>query len=686
MASLRDTIRYLLFASNNDDLGKKNDDLPRNNPSTRSSSSRFPARRLSIRRLIILAFGVLILFTIFKALTARHDSPDSPFHQGARPHDSTRGNFRSVWNGQLPGSTPPRAHGDPVPGSPAPKAASSKEQNKPISGLGITSSHNKQTYNGPLKFNELASTLFNIRRASGTTTVNTKNVLFAAGDYKSAATLIPLACKMSQEQKNYVHFALVTKDEMPIRYLKEVNGVQEDCQVVFHDARPDLTSISTMSRMQTAAERALYHINMYMHPQAVIIDGSRNEEAFFLNGFRDTADALKLPLIELPSNMPNEMSFLTKLDSVALANWNKVELDIIIQAPSRGSGALIRLLDSLSQADFSGLPIPHLTIDLPTDVEAETRRFLDKFNWPPSRSSNPSRARMFSLRHRISNRNISQEESALRFFESFWPANQQFSHVLVLSPNVQISRNSFHYLHYSMLYYHYSQEAISQSWDKRVLGISLDYPETSVDGIQPFEAPEKSFLWESPTSNALLVFGGKWAEAHSLISNLINTTPLSNSETAMALIQAKTLGKSFPSWMEYLMLLSRTRGYLTLYPGVETAATVAAVDHSLYLAPEEYSAEDAHQAEHRARKERVRLNIGSTVTSIDTLSNSTLPALGQMEIVQWQGQVVNLRRFNMATNEYTAEFRSLYGRCDSKDKPKVRREGSANDLFCFGTS
>ncbi|KKF97601.1 hypothetical protein CFO_g4 [Ceratocystis platani] len=634
MASLRDTIRYLLFASNNDDLGKKNDDLPRNNPSTRSSSSRFPARRLSIRRLIILAFGVLILFTIFKALTARHDSPDSPFHQGARPHDSTRGNFRSVWNGQLPGSTPPRAHGDPVPGSPAPKAASSKEQNKPISGLGITSSHNKQTYNGPLKFNELASTLFNIRRASGTTTVNTKNVLFAAGDYKSAATLIPLACKMSQEQKNYVHFALVTKDEMPIRYLKEVNGVQEDCQVVFHDARPDLTSISTMSRMQTAAERALYHINMYMHPQAVIIDGSRNEEAFFLNGFRDTADALKLPLIELPSNMPNEMSFLTKLDSVALANWNKVELDIIIQAPSRGSGALIRLLDSLSQADFSGLPIPHLTIDLPTDVEAETRRFLDKFNWPPSRSSNPSRA----------------------------------------------------HLHYSMLYYHYSQEAISQSWDKRVLGISLDYPETSVDGIEPFEAPEKSFLWESPTSNALLVFGGKWAEAHSLISNLINTTPLSNSETAMALIQAKTLGKSFPSWMEYLMLLSRARGYLTLYPGVETAATVAAVDHSLYLAPEEYSAEDAHQAEHRARKERVRLNIGSTVTSIDTLSNSTLPALGQMEIVQWQGQVVNLRRFNMATNEYTAEFRSLYGRCDSKDKPKVRREGSANDLFCFGTS
>jgi hypothetical protein len=63
------------------------------------------------------------------------------------------------------------------------------------------------------------------------------------------------------------------------------------------------------------------HINMYMHPQAIIVDGSSTEEDFFLEAMRTKTHALGNPLIELPKSASKHLAWMTKLDSASLAGW-----------------------------------------------------------------------------------------------------------------------------------------------------------------------------------------------------------------------------------------------------------------------------------------------------------------------------------------------------------------------------
>lgn len=121
-----------------------------------------------------------------------------------------------------------------------------------------------------------------------------------------------------------------------------------------------------------------------------------------------------------------------------------MNIDILIQAPPGGSGSLIRLLRSLSGADFTSLAIPHLTIELPHKIDPATSKFLETFQWPPAHVNNPSHSRQLSLRRRIPRQSLSEEESSIRFLEAFWPTNPRDSHVLVLSPQAELSPQFFH--------------------------------------------------------------------------------------------------------------------------------------------------------------------------------------------------------------------------------------------------
>ena len=62
----------------------------------------------------------------------------------------------------------------------------------------------------------------------------------------------------------------------------------------------------------------LDHIHMYMHPQAVIIDASSDEEAFLGRGAQQHVKATGSTLIELPRNSGKTLEWMTKLDSAAL--------------------------------------------------------------------------------------------------------------------------------------------------------------------------------------------------------------------------------------------------------------------------------------------------------------------------------------------------------------------------------
>lgn len=60
------------------------------------------------------------------------------------------------------------------------------------------------------------------------------------------------------------------------------------------------------------------HINTYMHPQAIIVDASEQEERFFRRGVRAQAKASGNTLIELPVDSAKDLMWLTKLDSASV--------------------------------------------------------------------------------------------------------------------------------------------------------------------------------------------------------------------------------------------------------------------------------------------------------------------------------------------------------------------------------
>ena len=95
----------------------------------------------------------------------------------------------------------------------------------------------KDTYDGPVKFYKLATSLHAVARLIGHGGVN-KNVLFAASSLKSAAGIIPIACEMARRERNDVHFAFMGRDDLPMEEIKLVNGVADECKVNWHGMTP----------------------------------------------------------------------------------------------------------------------------------------------------------------------------------------------------------------------------------------------------------------------------------------------------------------------------------------------------------------------------------------------------------------------------------------------------------------
>lgn len=89
-------------------------------------------------------------------------------------------------------------------------------------------------YEGRIKFYHLAASLYAVSNLVGHSGAN-KNVLFAASSLKSASEIIPLACEMTQWNRNNVHLALMGRDDLSIEEIKELNGVNdEDCKIYWH--------------------------------------------------------------------------------------------------------------------------------------------------------------------------------------------------------------------------------------------------------------------------------------------------------------------------------------------------------------------------------------------------------------------------------------------------------------------
>lgn len=93
-----------------------------------------------------------------------------------------------------------------------------------------------RNYDGAVRFLELAETLHAIGATKGQQQIN-KNVLFMASSIKSAGILLPIACQMGKELRAYVHFALISRVEVPFQQLQDIHGITDDCHILFHGTR-----------------------------------------------------------------------------------------------------------------------------------------------------------------------------------------------------------------------------------------------------------------------------------------------------------------------------------------------------------------------------------------------------------------------------------------------------------------
>ncbi|KAL8738161.1 MAG: hypothetical protein Q9181_001019 [Wetmoreana brouardii] len=673
-----------IFADD-EELGKKDDDRKPRKINIRQPAwtARKPVAWRRRRTVLYGLIACIALYLFFKNIPPPDHPPMIRPHYEHPPHDALRTPQKSKPDPKAPVQKPPR-----------PTKPSEAENHY---------------FDGPIRFNHLAVSLHAISRLRGHIEAN-KNVLFAASNLRSAAELIPIACEMARWGKNDVHFALMGRDDLELEEIKLFNGVDDGCNVNWHDARPDFSPWSSDFRMEVSVSAGLGHIQTFMHPQAVITDDPSREDAFFTKGIRGKSLELGRSLIELPTNAAENLIWIARLDSASLSAWPTAYVDILIHAPPYSSGSLLRLLKSIEAADYFGHRRPHLTIELPPEIDPPIADYLEEFVWPPVDHSGATHVSQVTLRRRIQGRTSTVDEASVRLVESFYPARPSDSHVLVLSPQTELSPLYFHFLMYNLLDNRYSLSTRHSEEVKILMGLSLELPylhlndsytftppmisRDSKDAEQPPEEPTP-FLWQAPNSNAALYFGDKWVEFHSFLTSRISLDP------AKAPSRPKLISEIYPSWLEYLLELMRARGYILLYPNFSAGReSIASVHYELFHPPEEFSKPKKTSAAETPlptldpKKEifetdpsthRPKHPESSPLTSN---LNSLLPESGtsqdlfKLPILSYEGHELDISILEKNAQVYTTNFRREISQCPATNRQPEAKSMNADDLFC----
>lgn len=387
--------------------------------------------------------------------------------------------------------------------------------------------------------------------------------------------------------------------------------------------------------------------------------------------------------------------------------WNSASVEILVQAPAESSGSLLRLLRSLQQADYFHSAPPRLTIELPNKIDKPLQEYLYWLKWPPPTFQQDSGdyQSLLTLRHRIPDHASNPVEASTRLLESFYPANPHSSHVLLLSPQVELSPLWYHYVKYSLLEYKYSHYGHEDT--ANLLGLSFSIPDTHLDHVTPFKPPlvdvalgadsppengtgsPTNFLWQAPNSNAALYFGDKWKEFHSFLTHRLSSSPQTEHK--------KLISKAEPAWMEYLLEMASARGYFMIYPTFAEGHGIVTVHHELYRAPEEWSQEPKAEKEASvderldftdspaAHKKHIEPKLGTTSSLLSLLpDDGDLPEVPMLPILSTSGERLSFHTLEERTEKYAKAFREEIGGCKSNMNIPGRQFEGASDLFCDG--
>ena len=280
------------------------------------------------------------------------------------------------------------------------------------------------------------------------------------------------------------------------------------------------------------------------------------------------------------------------------------------------------------------------------------------------------------------------------------------SHVLLLSPQIELSPLYYHYLIYHLLEYRYSAHGKENKNFPNLMGISLELPTHFLNDTEPLVPPrlEKPpsngkggtpgeptpFLWQAPNSNAVLYFGDKWMEFHSFLTARLSKPPTN---------RTKFISKKHPSWLEFLLELMRARRYSLLYPtfSVDDEA-IATVHDELYQVPEEFPREPSTPASVPElnpdeplslvyeKKDRPPPNTEHSISSTTLLSilpnSGDLPDIPDLPLLAFDGSILTQKQANDDAWSFTEAYRRDIGGCKAEAEISKREPNSALDLFC----
>ena len=709
------------FETYNDELqaaGKKSDDgKARPDPfGTTWTGTRVKLR--SRRRRLFVGVGiVLLVWLLIRSIPDDFWEPNetgarriAEFHSGTNQADF--GNARGYMGG---------GYGSRLGGGSGRKDKDADETRPPPRPNNKKPKEDLQYYDGEILFRRLPATLHTIQRTMGFRKAN-QNVLFAASSLKSLATILPLACAMAQRDLTYVHVSVLGRSSIGIEELLHINGVdQTTCKAYWHDARPNWAPYSSDLRTESSIASALEHIQDFMHPQVVIMDDSSLEDQYFTRQLRIKAAKHEWPIIELPAGSSEKLHWLSRLDAPALRAFHKTTIAILVQAPRAKAGGLLRLLRSLQQADYAGLPPPKLTIELPSDIEPAVSHHISGYRWPPPSAYQPSPSSQLNVRKRILGQVLSPEEASVRFLESFYPHSEEHSHALVLNDNIELSPLFYHWIMYYVLHYKHSRNG--SPFSSELAGISIELPDTYLNGTTNFEPPTAAsldsllwpgrsdpqdpetsppFMWQVPNPNAALIFGDKWVEIQSFLTQRLLATKHVKKQPR------EVVGKHLPAWTEYVLELMRARGWSFLYPPTsEDSQAMAVVLQDLRSIPEEFtvayhtsqqqkSEDDQKDAEPLTGDTNTPLrgaeahwkNPEPSLTQTRRSLHDVLPFRGEEPRLQslphllFDGTIIQSPEVGAAAVDYAENFRREIGGCKPDDKSKALH-GKADDLFCW---
>lgn len=192
-----------------EELGKKDDDhRPRISPDQQWHPTQWkPLRR---RRLLLLPVILYLIYIFFKNIPTDLGPLSQRRKSSVRPSQHAMPNAPPL-SEAFPSDLPPRNQ---------------------------INSENKDAlyYQGQLQFYELGKTLKLFQIPAGQAgKVASSATIFAAASLGSVSDMLPLACRMANQQSGKVHFLLTGRDDVSVEGIQRVNGLTKiNCPVYWH--------------------------------------------------------------------------------------------------------------------------------------------------------------------------------------------------------------------------------------------------------------------------------------------------------------------------------------------------------------------------------------------------------------------------------------------------------------------